>query len=181
MLTTLCWQSGSYSPGPCYHPDANAFGIGPHGVGQEYSMRASYRSPMKVRSGPVAASAAAHCTPRHEPPLLRRIRRQPKTRHRAQSTRSRTASASRPAGPPPHTMPQPSHTVATHPSPPPHPPPPHPPPPHPQVESNFPSRRSGKFSESKRETTSWIVVRPLTIPDSHACPSLKAFTSEPEP
>ena len=27
-----------------------------------------------------------------------------------------------------------------------------------QVESGFPSRKSGKFSESKRETTSWLVV-----------------------
>ena len=117
---------------------------------------------------PVAALSAAAHTHTHtvplitRPPLMRRIRGRPKTRHQAQSTRSRTASASRSAGPPPrHTRchsqaPQPplrphschSPIAAAH-----------PPPPHLQVESNFPSRRSGKFSESKRETTSWLVVR----------------------
>ena len=115
---------------------------------------------------PVAALSAAahtHTVPLiTRPPLMRRIRGRPKTRHQAQSTRSRTASASRSAGPPPrHTRchsqaPQPplrphschSPIAAAH-----------PPPPHLQVESNFPSRRSGKFSESKRETTSWLVVR----------------------
>ena len=132
-------------------------------------MRASHRAPNTVRSSPVAALSAAartHITRTvlliTSLPLVRRIRRRPRTRHRAQSTHSRTASASRPAGPPPrHTRchsqaPQPPlrphscHSpIATA----------HPPPPHPQVESNFPSRRSGKFSESKRETTSWLVVR----------------------
>ena len=49
---------------------------------------------------------------------------------------------------------------------------PQPPPPHSQVESTFPSRRSGKFSASKRETTSWLVVRRPTPASLRLPPTL---------
>ena len=38
------------SPGPVYKPDDAWFGKGPHGIGPEYSMRASHRFPLNERN-----------------------------------------------------------------------------------------------------------------------------------
>ena len=118
---------------------------------------------------PVAALSAAahtHTVPLiTRPPLMRRIRGQPKTRHRAQSTRSQTASASRSAGPPPrHTRchsqaPQPplrphschSPIAAAH------------PPPHPTRRSNRTSPADGRASlaraSAKQPRGSWCAAK----------------------
>jgi len=38
------------SPGPVYNPDDWWFGSGPHGIGPEYSLRASHRAPLEMRA-----------------------------------------------------------------------------------------------------------------------------------